>query len=238
MSDWSWRQAVAERVLQVVNEKASVSLSLDELYEHLSEFQKLFPRNRHVKEKVRQVLQKLRDSGFLVFEGGGVYSVNLEFEELESERAPLHSIGIESPVTKQVFQKIRLRNTLLGAEIKHRYRNTCQVCRVPVLLGFGLCYAEAHHLWPLGAPHFGPDVPGNIIVVCPNHHVMFDRAAVTIVPGTLSLRHIAMGVFRADARLYLEPWHSLNSRYVKYHHRIFEQRGQANSTPYNPSEIA
>ena len=222
MSDWSWKQAIADRVLQIVNEKSSAGFSIEELYAYVEDFSNLFPRNRHVKEKIRQVLQRLRDQGFLRFHGGGSYSLNLANQELEGDPVPLSVQGVEFPITKQVVRNIRLRSTLLGAEIKRRYKNNCQVCRIPVPLWKGHYYAEAHHLWPLGSPHFGPDVSGNIIVLCPNHHSMFDRGVVTILPDKLLVRHIVEGVFPKRKTLYLEPWHSLNHRYLEYHHgKIF-----------------
>jgi predicted restriction endonuclease len=38
----------------------------------------------------------------------------------------------------------------------------------------GRRYAEAHHIRPLGSPHNGPDVAGNILCLCPNHHAELD----------------------------------------------------------------
>lgn len=222
MSEWPWKQAVADRVLQIVNEKSSAGFSIKELYAYTKDFSTLFPRNRHVREKIRQVLQRLRDEGFLQFHGGGSYSLNLANQELEGDPVSLDGRGVEFPKTKQVVRNIRLRSTLLGVEIKRRYNNNCQVCRVPVPLWKGQYYAEAHHLWPIGSPHFGPDVFGNIVVLCPNHHSMFDRGVITILPHKLVVRHILEGIFPRQKTLYLEPWHSLNHRYLEYHHtKIF-----------------
>ena len=39
--------------------------------------------------------------------------------------------------------------------------------------------SEVHHIRPLGK-HDGADIIENMIVVCPNHHAMFDRGAITI----------------------------------------------------------
>jgi hypothetical protein len=225
MSDWSWKQATAERILQIVNEEKSNGFSIDDLYRYADEFSRMFPRNHHVKEKIRQILQRLRDDGFILFQGSGRYELNLAYDDLESDPVPLKTPGIQIPETKQVVRNIRLRNTLLGAEIKRRYHNICQVCRIPVPLHGSQCYAEAHHLWPLGSPHFGPDDASNILVLCPNHHAMFDRGAVTIKPDTLKILHAVEGVFSKDARLFLEPWHQLGQKYLKYHHQeIFEKQ--------------
>ncbi len=39
---------------------------------------------------------------------------------------------------------------------------------------------EAHHLKPLGTPQIGPDIESNIIVVCPNYHVLLDYGSIEI----------------------------------------------------------
>lgn len=81
--------------------------------------------------------------------------------------------GTEFPVrTEQTTYRI-LRDTELARKIKLLHENTCQLCATEIVLS-GKLYAEAHHLKPLGAPHFGPDTPDNIIVVCPNCHVVLD----------------------------------------------------------------
>lgn len=50
--------------------------SLDDVYNFRDELQRLHPDNRHVKDKIRQQLQILRDQGFLQFVARGVYRRN------------------------------------------------------------------------------------------------------------------------------------------------------------------
>ena len=225
MADWSWKQAVAECVLDIVNRNNRVEFALQDVYAYTQELSSAFPRNHNVQPKVRQILQRLRDDGFLSFWGEGRYGLNFEYEELQGEAVALEHAGLESPATKRVVRNVRLRNTFLGTEIKRRYGNLCQACRVPVPLTQERCYAEAHHLRPLGAPHFGPDVLGNIVVLCPNHHVMFDRGVASIVPDPLAMTHNVERVFRRRTCLFLEPWHALSRKHLEYHHsRIFGQQ--------------
>lgn len=73
-----------------------------------------------------------------------------------------------------------LRDTKMAREIKGAHLNLCQVCDTVLKLPNGLSYAEAHHLRPLGAPHHGPDIASNIIVVCPNHHALLDYGAIEL----------------------------------------------------------
>jgi predicted HNH restriction endonuclease len=215
MSDWSWKQAVAEKVLEIVNRRRSLALSLGDLYARANDFARRFPRNQHVREKIRQTAQRLRDSGFLRFEGEGRYLVNLSFPGIEGEPALVEREGILVPESRQVLRNVRMRDTLLAVHIKNRYGCTCQVCRKRIALEENVFYAEAHHLRPIGSPHFGPDVAGNIICLCPNHHIMFDRGALGVEPQS---RRILQKVGQEEFHeLYVEQWHHLDNRFLSYH---------------------
>ena len=52
------------------------SFTLADLYQLEDEARKAFPNNEHVKEKLRQQLQHLRDMGWLHFEGRGNYRIS------------------------------------------------------------------------------------------------------------------------------------------------------------------
>jgi hypothetical protein len=217
MPTWTWKQAVADEILALVNARRSLAFELDDIYSREEAFQRRFPRNRHVREKIRQTLQRLRDSGFLEFRGKAKYELKIDCPDLEVEPARKGEEGIQLPQRRTVLRNVRLRNTLLAGEMKRRYNNTCQVCRRTVRLISSDC-AESHHVKPLGTPHNGPDVEGNIVVVCPNHHVMFDRGAIGIDVDSLVVRHVT-GAFRPRP-LHLEPWHVLNPQYLAYHSRF------------------
>ncbi|MDZ4656055.1 MAG: HNH endonuclease [Bythopirellula sp.] len=73
-----------------------------------------------------------------------------------------------------------LRDTDLARQIKVLHEYKCQICGHTILLADGSFYAEAHHIRPLGAPHNGPDTPGNIICVCPNHHAELDYGVIPL----------------------------------------------------------
>src|ERR1700733_6223682 len=74
---------------------------------------------------------------------------------------------------KTVVYRI-LRDTFMAMRVKLLHRFECQICGVTIELPNGGRYAEAHHIKPLGAPHHGPDAPGNILCLCPNHHAELD----------------------------------------------------------------
>jgi hypothetical protein len=214
MSDWTWKQAVADQACDIVNQTKTSRFSLNDLYDREDVLQRRFPRNRHVREKIRQTLQRLRDIGLVHFLGGGDYELNFEFEELETEPTARGEEGIQIPRTTQVVRRIRLRNTLLAAHVKQRYECRCQICQVAVQLASRV-YAEAHHIRPLGSPHFGRDIEGNILVLCPNHHVMLDRGAVAICADTLTVRHVRDAF--EPRTLCLAPWHTLDLPSLSYY---------------------
>jgi type II restriction enzyme len=60
-------------VLRCVRSLGSREFTLDEVYGFADELQDLHPSNRHVRDKIRQQLQMLRDRGIVRFLGRGRY---------------------------------------------------------------------------------------------------------------------------------------------------------------------
>jgi hypothetical protein len=98
-----------------------------------------------------------------------------------------------------------LRDTELAREIKKAHGYKCQMCEYVLRLPDGSDYAEAHHIQPLGQPHNGPDVAGNILCLCARHHAEVDYGAI-----------------RIDIRaLRTHSSHKVDERYVAYHNKIY-----------------
>ena len=71
-SERSW----AGSLLNSLQRMPSPRFSLTEVYDFAAaELQRLFPRNRHIKPKIRQQLQVLRDAGFINFVERGNYEL-------------------------------------------------------------------------------------------------------------------------------------------------------------------
>ena len=114
--------------------------------------------------------------------------------------------GNQSPGRKRQEIYRVLRDTKLACQIKLLNHHCCQLCGTSILLADGKNYSEAHHIKPLGRPHNGPDIVSNIIVLCPNHHVMLDYGAIK-----LNISDIQMN---AD--------HTISEEFIEYHNeRIF-----------------
>ena len=62
-------------VLRVVRRFNKPNFSLADVYAYEHDLERLHPNNRHVRDKIRQQLQRLRDLGLIEFSGRGVYTV-------------------------------------------------------------------------------------------------------------------------------------------------------------------
>ena len=111
--------------------------------------------------------------------GSGVWGLR-SYIHNTPEASDIEDGGNETPqrVTQETYRI--LRDTQLARQIKLLHKNRCQLCGEAIVLSNGESYSEAHHIKPLGRPHNGPDVAGNIIVLCPNHHVMLDYGVIKL----------------------------------------------------------
>jgi len=92
-----------------------------------------------------------------------------------------------------------LRDTEIARRIKSLHFYQYQICGETINLLNGERYAEAHHIKPLGDN--GPDIPENILCVCPNHHVLLDYGSIEL--DMLKLR--------------IRPNHEVGEQFVCYH---------------------
>jgi 5-methylcytosine-specific restriction endonuclease McrA len=114
-----------------------------------------------------------------------------------------------------------LRDTKKARALKVRYVFKCQVCGMKIELN-GKGYVEVHHLQPLGTPHNGRDIEPNMIILCPNHHVMFDYGELAIDPKDSITVINSSGI--SIGKITSIPSHAIVKEYIKYHHdHIFKK---------------
>ncbi|WP_198370335.1 HNH endonuclease [Roseomonas rosulenta] len=135
----------------------------------------------------------------------------------------------DAAVARQIEQRLaQKRNQLLAMRLKAHYGHTCMACgsRLAVGLDPERFYSEAAHIKPLGKPHDGPDSPDNMIVLCPNHHLQFDRGIVSLEAtrgGFRFVSHIPKDPIHHRA-LTLEPGHALDASCVTWHASLFRSK--------------
>lgn len=105
-----------------------------------------------------------------------------------------------------------VRSTAIADGIKRLHGYRCQFCseRLETASGF---YAEAAHIRPLGLPHSGPDEAGNVLCLCPNHHVLFDHFRIAIADD--------FALIGFPGRLRTHPRHRIDLRHLTYHRELF-----------------
>ena len=153
---------------------------------------------------VRRALDELkrRDStevvkgqrGYWIFIGDQFSPISTDFEGPEN---------IEPQRTLTTSYRI-IRDTKITRVLKALHSNLCQICGETIPLPNGQKYSEAHHIKPLGNPHDGPDIPSNILILCPNHHAMCDYGSIKIDASKIR-RH---------------PDHEIGVEFIEYHNEF------------------
>jgi putative restriction endonuclease len=136
--------------------------------------------------------------------------------KLISEREPITFTDEKISETKRTeYTSTRIiRDTKLAKQVKEIYDYSCQVCGTRIKLPTGSLYAEGAHVRPLGTPHNGPDAIENLLSLCPNHHLMFDKYCYSINPVTLELEGL-------DGSLTVKDEHVLNREFLSYHYENY-----------------
>lgn len=122
-----------------------------------------------------------------------------------------YSPGNESPQRMEVRTQRIVRTTAVGEYVKGLYDCACQRCGLRIVSKGGP-YAEAAHIRPLGRPHDGPDVPENVLCLCPNCHTEFDFGVWAIADD-----HGLVGV---SGKMTLHASHNVDSKHLAYRRQM------------------
>jgi putative restriction endonuclease len=123
------------------------------------------------------------------------------------QRTAEEPAGYSVPSRREVRGLQIARDASQARAIKALYDDRCQICGTRLRCPAGP-YSEAAHIRPLGAPHNGPDTKGNILCLCPNHHVLFDNGAISIAED-LSL----IGI---EGNIRVRRGHHIDQRHLAY----------------------
>jgi predicted restriction endonuclease len=142
-------------------------------------------RNISIFEKVSRGNYRLKNhEGMLVTWREAAQDIDQEIEKLNKN---LFEEDLE--LIARTIREVNVinRQQSLVAALKDLYGHTCQLCSTKLQIEEEKFYSEVHHIQPLGQPHNGPDNSKNMIVVCPNCHVLLDFRAIEIKNGALKI---------------------------------------------------
>jgi len=107
------------------------------------------------------------------------------------------------------------RDGTVTRRIKSLYEHACQMCDITIESPKGPI-AEGAHVRPLGRPHNGPDVPANLLCLCPNCHRKFDAGAVHITDTfrVIDFEGLLVGPLHRDSR------HKIAVEHLAYHRQV------------------
>jgi len=161
-----WRLDV--RYLENLNFPVASGISIDEVVSH-RKLTRSIGQASHIKlspEESESAYRALREKA----------SPTREFE-----RAPSDIAAPPDRIEARV-QRI-IRDTVSAKSLKAIYDYNCQVCGLRIEPAPGKYYVEVHHVRPLVGDHHGLDLHGNMLVLCPNHHAMFDFGIPRFIDG-------------------------------------------------------
>lgn len=142
--------------------------------------------------------------------GYGNASGTLADEAAEGENEETPSGGRRR---RQVNGSRADRDPRLAEEIKSLYQHQCQICGERLETRFSH-YSEAAHIQGVGMPHDGPDALSNLLCLCPNHHVQFDKLFL-FIDEDWNVRQSRDGKFFKS--LIRSPRHAIDEKCVEYH---------------------
>jgi putative restriction endonuclease len=105
-----------------------------------------------------------------------------------------------------------VRDTKVSRGVKKLYEDRCQVCDLRLAIPGG-SVSEGAHIQALGGVHQGPDVPENVLCLCPNHHTLFDEGGIYVADDLTVLDYEGQTV----GVLTKHPKHAIGMEYVKSH---------------------
>jgi putative restriction endonuclease len=135
------------------------------------------------------------------------------------ERAPAQPAAPTSS-TEQTYATVQrlIRNTAVTEWVKEFHDFRCQICSIRLETRSGP-YAEGAHVRPLGRPHHGPDSVDNVLCLCPNDHVLFDRGVLQVEDDG-RVRNSSSGT--ATGRLRSQDGHQIAPVHLAYRRRLFD----------------
>ena len=120
------------------------------------------------------------------------------------------------------FESFRfIRDTKMANDLKKQYDHSCQVCNEAIELPNGDNYSEGHHIRSIGQG--GDDVKSNLLVLCPNHHLEFDKCVMYVDDDCETVQRWNGRSYKKYGTLKFIDDHYLDRAYVRYQLKLIEK---------------
>lgn len=139
-------------------------------------------------------------------------------------KSSIREVGGNSKKIEKV-STVYERNRNLVEELKRLHGDKCQICGQKLNLGDKF-YSEVHHIQPLHLK--GPDTIENMIVLCPNHHILFDRGAIRIELNILNVATVKY-IDGKEEKIRLSDKHKISKEYIDFHNKNIFMKTQCNN---------
>ncbi|WBB63975.1 hypothetical protein O7599_16290 [Streptomyces sp. WMMC500] len=154
-------------------------------------------------------------------DGFRIYQFQLKEIRAAAERSsagPQEAPGyleITRRVRKLLEQRRIVHDSQTADMVKKQNDHTCQVCRTRLTVSpDGTPYSEAVHIHEVGEPHRGPDKPENMLCLCPNCRVKFERGALHLTDSFQVVNSLTGSII---SNLRQTEGHRIGIEYVRHH---------------------
>lgn len=180
-----WLDAVRKELAQYQKQHEERVVHLGEIYDFSEKrLASKFTENDHVRAKIRQTLQRLRDRGEVDFlDEDGTYRINdLDFNtEIDRESSEANESRTQEPDSEPQLTedeerftetRRRARDSEFIEAVREAYNQTCVICGSSRETPDGRPEVEAAHIYPKSED--GADDVRNGVALCRLHHWAFD----------------------------------------------------------------
>lgn len=174
-------------------------------------------KNKHTRLPIR-VIRKIENKKYRY---DGLYSLEdfwpeerdgnriYRFRLVKNDIVSNYNLSDNNKVERDQYQISKpKRDYLIPLELKKDYDYKCQVCGIRLETN-GEPHAVGGHIRPRGRPHNGDDNKNNMIVLCPNDHLLFDEYGFTIDDD--------FKLIGREGKLNVIPDHEINKENLRYH---------------------
>lgn len=123
--------------------------------------------------------------------------------------------GNAQPERKNVTTSSIKRDSSVSDWVKKVHSDRCQFCGITLITRVGT-YSTGAHIQGLGRPHHGKDETSNLLCLCPNCHVLFDKGVLYIAKDNKTVVNIVNG---EEKPLIVNEAHILDEVSIA-HHRL------------------